>query len=163
MAYLRDTQSSSSSGDCWTIDCESAVSFFDHSNRHEVTNSASAHGSARRILLRQPTTIVVAHPTRDVTWRKTRKLAFFSCVWTWKKTQRRVDNVINGVLVAGTRGDVQSSSSSSNHSVGNTALFGRTNATRMKEKRARALAPLSVAVAHVVFVIFFGDDRAVQR
>lgn len=54
--YLRDTQSSSSIEDWSTNSTAESSSFFDHISRHDVTRTAIAHGSPRRIFLRQPTT-----------------------------------------------------------------------------------------------------------
>lgn len=62
-SYLKDTQSSSSAA--WPSSAEAGSSFFDHSNRHEVTRTATAHGSPRRTVRRQPTKIMTAAATRS--------------------------------------------------------------------------------------------------
>jgi len=64
LAYLRATQSSSSfstdEAEAWSTSATAGSSFLDHSSRHDVTRTAIAHGSPRRILLRQATTTMMA-------------------------------------------------------------------------------------------------------
>lgn len=61
-AYLRDIQSSSSAAADWSASAAGS-SFFDHSNRHDVTRKASAHGRPRRMVRRQPTTTMTTTTT----------------------------------------------------------------------------------------------------